>query len=354
MAASEAKERYRTLDAMRGLAALAVAAYHFQQRTGNGSIAGYLAVDLFFVLSGFVVALNYTDRFAMGLTVRRFVELRMIRLLPLYALGMTLGLTKLLVGFMLHIAPAAALGSVPCAAAFGIAMLPDPCSPELFPLNGPSWSLLFELAINIAFAILLWRATRLVLASLMAVSAIYLLWRVGSPDYFNLGWAWHNLDGGIARTVYSFCAGVVLFRILPPKRPKPGLVALIPVSAVIGILIFAGNTSHRAMVEIIIVCMVFPAFIASGCLFDIPGPAIRRLSGFLGDLSYPVYSIHWPLVTVFSIVLERFELSVALSTFLFLAAITFLGYGAMQIDIFARTQIKTMGRPRWRLPLRTL
>ncbi len=112
---------------------------------------GYLAVDLFFVLSGFVIAANYTDRLANQLSVAKFFEVRLIRLFPLYVLGFALGIAKMLAGHALHIPSGAQEGNISCALLFGTLMLPNPCllaDPQgaglyLFPLNrrlGPYFS----------------------------------------------------------------------------------------------------------------------------------------------------------------------------------------------------------------------
>ncbi len=216
--ASENQSRYETLDAMRGVAALLVAVYHIQLslHLKDVAIPGYLAVDLFFALSGFVIALTYTEKFADNLGVLRFIELRLTRLFPLYALGFLLGLLPLLARMARHGINMGETGSFTCIALFGAVMLPDPCSVhELFPANGPSWSLFFELAINLCFGWCLWRVSVSGLFIVMALAALSFFYLISPPDYYNIGWEWQSFAGGISRTVYSFCAGIALYRLIP-------------------------------------------------------------------------------------------------------------------------------------------
>src|ERR1700744_1410613 len=78
---------------MRGIAALSVMSYHYKDHVEVfGGLkpfdgGGWTAVDLFFVLSGFVLAYTYEPRFKAGLTLGHFMQLRLIRLYPLYAMG---------------------------------------------------------------------------------------------------------------------------------------------------------------------------------------------------------------------------------------------------------------------------
>ena len=91
------KPRYEILDALRGVAALMVVAFHMLEILGNGDHTrqllnhGYLAVDFFFALSGFVIGYAYDDRWGKGMTIWTFFKRRLIRLHPLVILGTLLG-----------------------------------------------------------------------------------------------------------------------------------------------------------------------------------------------------------------------------------------------------------------------
>lgn len=122
---------------------------------------GYLAVDLFFMLSGFVIALNYNDKIISGLGVTKFFQLRLLRLYPTYFVGAVLGIFRQIGGVLLGLPHSLSVTQQILAGICAIAMLPFPYAGDepisLFPLNNPSWSLFLEFVVNIAFAFVLFR-----------------------------------------------------------------------------------------------------------------------------------------------------------------------------------------------------
>ena len=163
---------FATLDGLRGVAAVFVAMRHIAFFKALNIHGGYMAVDLFFVLSGFVIAHAYERRFERGLTAGRFLASRYLRLWPVYALGAVLGL----IAAAAHALPgrdnltgAEVLRTAP----FALAMLPGPhIKPMLYPVNSVAWSLALELLINAAYAFA-WRPLKdsRILAATLAVSA---------------------------------------------------------------------------------------------------------------------------------------------------------------------------------------
>ena len=86
--------RFTGLDGLRGLAALAVFGAHVPDPLLRDALPGCdLAVDLFFALSGFVLAHAYFERLRKGMGVGTFFKRRVIRLYPLYALGTIISLS---------------------------------------------------------------------------------------------------------------------------------------------------------------------------------------------------------------------------------------------------------------------
>ena len=134
--------RFVTLDGMRGLAALCVAIYHFAEGAVFG---GYLAVDFFFVLSGFVLMNTYGDRLAAGMSGGHFIKLRIVRIMPVYWLGLALCAMVYGVKLATHRPVDLDFSGYTVAAGLGAMMLPDPFAPRLFPLNPPAWSLFGEM-----------------------------------------------------------------------------------------------------------------------------------------------------------------------------------------------------------------
>src|SRR5688572_22562421 len=213
------KQHFQILDGLRGIAALAVVIFHFMEwifpDINNNFIGhGFLAVDFFFCLSGFVIGYAYDDRIRqMG--IAGFFKARLIRLHPLVILGSVLGLLGYLLDpFALPMAYEA--GRVALLFICSLLLIPLPVMEErafnLFAFNAPSWSLFWEYVANIFYALVLFKIGRRSLAVLIIVAAVgicFVSYRAG-----NLlgGWAGSNfLDGG-ARVAYSFLAGLFIYR----------------------------------------------------------------------------------------------------------------------------------------------
>ena len=95
---SDTKVHYDLLDGLRGVAALMVIWYHIFEGYAFASDTmittfnhGYLAVDFFFILSGFVIGYAYDDRWDKSLTMKDFFRRRLIRLHPMVIMGAVLG-----------------------------------------------------------------------------------------------------------------------------------------------------------------------------------------------------------------------------------------------------------------------
>ena len=290
----KATRRFLTLDALRGLGAIAVMAGH------AGILLNaymppfmYLAVDMFFVLSGFVLAHAYDGKFAGGMSVAAFLKARVTRLYPIYLAGLVLGLIS--VGFVNTLTLPQALLSF----FLGLFALPSPRMEPLgvlFPLNGPFWSLFFEFWVANLFFALFWRMLRgRLLATVILVSALVLAFlglRFGTLDF---GWTWHQLPGGFVRVCYSFFAGVALSRLHASRAHHPAVPswACLLIFACVVILPLPG--SLKALYEVAVVLLVFPALIYFGA-----GAIERRprIGKALGDASYAIYAVHRPLLTI--------------------------------------------------------
>ena len=93
---ADSKPHYELLDGLRGIAALLVIWYHIFEGFATSPIDqrfnhGYLAVDFFFILSGFVVGYAYDDRWKTTMNTKDFFKRRLIRLHPMVILGAVLG-----------------------------------------------------------------------------------------------------------------------------------------------------------------------------------------------------------------------------------------------------------------------
>jgi len=295
----QSKLFFTTLDAIRGVAAVLVMMRHvpyfakFQE--------SYLAVDVFFLLSGVVIANAYEQRLLQGLSIRRFTLMRVIRIYPLYLLGCALTLVALYADGMPAWQPLLTM------IVLAGLLLPDLARDPPFPLNHPAWSLFFELLANVFYGALVSRLSTRRLLILIATSAlglgvILLKSRHTSLDF---GWTRSTLLFGIFRVAYSFFAGVLLYRyFVLYSRPvvrilagRSGLMQGLPwliVAAIAAILMAGPAPAWHPYFDFIVVVAVFPSLIYLAlCMPEkCYGASLAR---YLGLVSYPLYALHVPL-----------------------------------------------------------
>jgi peptidoglycan/LPS O-acetylase OafA/YrhL len=296
------KQYFLALDGLRGVAALTVMVMHrgrWYYEPGGFLGHAYLAVDFFFLLSGFVIAFAYEDRLRSGLTFGRFTQLRLLRLYPLIALGMLTGALWAMAQWTFDLPGSRATGDLWQALGRHLLLIPtlgkNPAG--IFPLNGPTWSLFFEIAINLVYALVLrWLRLRWVIA-IVAVSALALVWYALSGDV-DVGPTPRTFLGGFPRTAFGFFGGVLLFRLMRAKKlPTVGA----PIWG-LGLALLVVFTTPKfapaanAVFDLACLFVLFPAILSLGAH---AGPsrwdAISRVSG---ALSYPIYVLHYPLYMV--------------------------------------------------------
>lgn len=291
--ASQTQHRYAALDAMRGLAAIAVVAYHIARPTAPSA---YIAVDFFFVLSGFVIARAYSRKLAGGLRLASFMKARYLRLYPLFLLGSLYGLIQVLIYWRTD-----GTGGTDLAASIvsTLFLMPSPSfltRPAtdilaLYPLNGPAWSLFWELLANLVFALVLFR---LKTGTLMLIAAASLILLAGSAmlhHNLDLGWEWTSVDGGFARVFFSFTVGMIIYRLRSEHgtgRTMESYLALIPVAALCVCLLLPTQSLKFALVFCV---LISPAIVLAGTMLEAPR-RLQRACAFLGTMSYPIYMCH--------------------------------------------------------------
>lgn len=325
MAFTDSKPHYALLDGLRGVAALLVVWYHifegFQFASGAPTILGinhgYLAVDFFFMLSGFVIGYAYDDRWKRSLSTLSFFRRRLIRLHPMVVMGATIGFISFaLTGFARWDGTSAGLSLSLLALVAAWLMLPAlPGIPrevrgngEMFPLNGPCWSLFFEYLSNVLYALVLRRLGTRWLGALAAMLACALAWfaitdRAGY-GFIGVGWTLDglNLLGGSLRMLCPFTLGLLMSRVFHPVRVRGAfwmctvaLIALFHVPHIEG----DGAWSWNGLYESLCIIGLFPIIVwmaASGSTTDAMS---TRVCSFLGDISYPLYIVHYPLMYAF-------------------------------------------------------
>lgn len=304
------RNHYLTLDGLRGVAALAVVLLHAgSQIHAELAPAGYLAVDLFFVLSGFVIANAYEGRLATGLSFREFSWIRIQRLYPLYLAGLVLGLGYSLMAVRGGWGGAMSLPQTAGAFVIGLFMLPTPQAISgvslLFPLNLPAWSLLFELIANAVYALGAHRLGNRAMIALVAVSAVGVAATAAVVKQVAGGAYWHDILIGYPRVFFAFFGGVVLFRLLRDQPVRTSNPAVLGALAGLAALLLLGRPGpwHDALLVIV----VFPLLVAL-CTRIQPSGRLGAVCTWLGAISYAIYVIHSPLLLWIDLCVDHFEL----------------------------------------------
>ena len=302
--------RYVLLDGFRGIAAIAVVIGHFTQHTGHRNIfpSAGLAVDLFFCLSGFVIAYSYYDRIISGMSFGDFARRRLIRLYPIYIIGLALGTLALSAKKICDLTDYTWL-SIVKATALNLFYFPyfnnnyigifkDQVHGAIFPANHPFWSLFFELLANLAFFVAATKSRRvpLILTTLAGFGLLIATVVYGEEP----GWGADNFIGGIPRVLFSFFAGVVIFQyrdklgVIP--RMKPAFL-MIGLSALFLVPAFHGHSWYWLSLALLGVPLVVAA--GSLCVLD-KDQLLGKSSVYFGRLSYPIYCVHFPLLLIVS------------------------------------------------------
>jgi peptidoglycan/LPS O-acetylase OafA/YrhL len=299
------KQHFEILDGLRGIAALAVVTFHFMEMvysdySKNFIGHGFLAVDFFFCLSGFVIGYAYDDRIGkMG--VIEFFKSRIIRLHPLVILGSVLGLLSFLFDPFGGHPELYNAGKLVLIFLSSIFLIPYPAAmPEryfnLFNLNAPAWSLFWEYVANIFYAFILYRVGRRWLLLLTILSAAAL----GFVGYHagNLmgGWGGASFWDGCARICFSFMVGLLIYRSNWIIKNRLGFIGL---SALLILAFIMPYFKWNWLAELLVVLFYFPLLIALGAGARLT-QGFKKLCVFSGKISYPLYMTHYAAIWAFS------------------------------------------------------
>lgn len=291
------RKRFAALDGLRGIAALAVAQRHTFIFFGWVIPQSYLAVDLFFVLSGFVITHAYEEQLQSGLSVASFMRARLRRLYPLYALATFFGFALVMTDNLFK-----GLGITPehlaLALAVGLMFLPLPFTlhpehPMIYPFSHSCWSLFFELVANLAHAVFIKRLTNRLLAVFVISAGLALSFGVVRMGAADAGWNWPTFAWGFARVGFGYSAGVLLYRLRPFLNLSLHVWPIIPAAMLI-LLIGGPLPMGAAAYTLIALWLVIPAIVLLGS-FAREDWLCRRVLLPLGMWSYALYVLHPPL-----------------------------------------------------------
>ena len=325
---ADTKPHYEILDGLRGVAAILVLFYHvfegfaFAEATngdGDGLITtlnhGHIAVDFFFILSGFVISYAYDSRWR-EMNTWQFFKRRLTRLHPMLVMGAVIGaITFLATGCERWDGTFTPTSWVMAALLLTMFMVPAlPGVPyevrgngEMFPLNGPGWSLFFEYVGNILYALFIRRLPTKALATLTVMLGILHAWffvgDISGYDMIGVGWTIDNVNfwGGLIRMLFPFTMGMLLARTFKPRKVKGAFW----ICSIMLVILFATpyisprcNISLNSLYEFICIAVVFPFIVWLGACGSCNGKT-AGINKALGDISYPLYIVHYPIMYIF-------------------------------------------------------
>ena len=320
------KPRYEILDGIRGVAAVLVVLFHLLETYSNGQSTqiinhGYLAVDFFFVLSGFVIGYAYDDRWD-RMTTWRFFKRRLVRLQPMVIMGTVVGACFYLFGqgdgFPL-------IGNVPgwkVLLAFVMGCFMIPCGAgmdirgwgEMNSFNGPNWSLTWEYVGNILYALVFRRLPKIGLAILAAAAAFCTLdlcldWNVfGLLTEGHAGHRYTVIGGwsltseqvyvGLTRLFYPFIIGLLISRVGKFIKVNNGFWWCSLILAVLFSIPCVGGADNilNGVYNATCILILMPLVVMMGAGSHIKGEKSAKVCNFLGEISYPLYITHYPLM----------------------------------------------------------
>ena len=319
------KPRYEILDGLRGVAAMLVVAFHLFETYSKGAPYqiinhGYLAVDFFFVLSGFVIGYAYDDRWD-KMTTWGFFKRRLVRLQPMLVIGAVIGLLFYLFGDQPMFRLIAETPGWKLALVFVLGCFMIPVRPsmdvrgwdESFPINGPQWTLFYEYIANILYALVFRHLPKWGLAICVAVFAFFTLdftlgWDVLgiAPAYQGRvigGWSVtvEQFYVGFTRLLYPFFCGLLISRIGKFIKVNGGFWWCSLILAIILIMPRIGAPTEQGFIfngiyEAVCILLIFPLLVMMGAGSQIKGVKSLKICKFFGELSYPLYITHYPLI----------------------------------------------------------
>jgi len=314
------KSHYEILDGLRGVAALMVVIFHTFEAYADGNPFkqiinhGYLAVDFFFLLSGFVVAYAYDDRWG-KMTQWNFYKRRLIRLQPMVIMGNIIGaaLFYFQSASVFPLVATTPVWKVLVVMVVGFTMIPLLPSmdirgwQEMHPLDGPAWSLFFEYIANVLYAVGIRKLSNKALGILVLLSAGLLmhLTVMGPRGDVIGGWSIDRtqLHIGFARMLYPFFAGILLMRVGKRIHVKGAF----PICSLLLVILFSipriGGPTHlwmNGLYEAFCIIVLFPLIVSMGAGGSVTGKFFTKLCNFFGEISYPLYITHYPLIYVYT------------------------------------------------------
>jgi peptidoglycan/LPS O-acetylase OafA/YrhL len=276
---NEGEDRLHGLDQLRGVAALLVLFYHVHTNFGGFELfaRSYLAVDFFFMLSGFVMARTYEGRLRSGaLSALSFFVIRFRRLWAPIAAGT-------IIGFFLVVIDGRLLSGL-IALIPGLFLLPNLMLDRPYLLNRPAWSIFFELFANVLHALILYRLRTGSLLILSLAFAALLYWYCAEMGGIFVGFRSHDFLMGIPRVLVSYLIGIALCRAKLVFPALPSIATLMLATS----LLFLPEGAFWDLAFILAIC---PFVLVLG-----RSVSASKYGVAVGTLSFPLYAVHMPVL----------------------------------------------------------
>lgn len=317
----ESKQRYEILDGLRGVAAMLVVCYHLFETYSKGPAEqvlnhGYLAVDFFFVLSGFVIGYAYDDRWD-RMSMKNFFKRRLVRLHPMVIMGTIIGALFFYLGDcpQFRLIMQTPWWLMLLMMLLGFTMIPALTKwdirgwSETNPLNGPTWSLMWEYLANILYAVFIRHFSKTGLKIFVFLSALLTINIAMNIDVLGIlkfhapytmigGWSVtpDQLYIGISRLLYPFFMGLLLSRMHKLIKVRAGFWwCSLMVAAVLVMPRLSSELWVNGIYESVSILILFPLIVSMGAGSSVTGKSVKYCK-FLGEISYPLYITHYPLI----------------------------------------------------------
>lgn len=321
------KPRYEILDGLRGVAAIIVLLYHHFDLYSSGEPVtaiinhGYLAVDFFFILSGYVIGYAYDERWS-RMSYRDFFKRRLIRLHPMIVISTLIGVAFFYFGRgeTFPLISDTGFDILMVCVILSVLMIPAPMSMdirgwgEINALNGNAWTLYYEYFANILYALVIRKFSKVVLCLFVLLTSVLTLNLALNLDIFGVfgerttqaytmigGWSLtaESTVIGISRLLFPFFTGLLLSRLGWKIKVNNGFEWCSIILVAVLIMPRIGGFEHglwNGIYEAIVIIIVFPVLVAMGAGSTTSDGAESHACKFLGDISYPLYIVQYPIV----------------------------------------------------------
>ena len=321
------KQRYEILDGLRGVAALMVIIFHFFELYSFGNPSkqiinhGYLAVDFFYVLSGFVLGYAYDDRWD-KMSYWDFYKRRLIRLHPMVIAGSLLGMCYFFLGECINSPNIESVNPLYFFLTIIMSILMIPCPAQMDirgwgetnSFNGPNWTLTYEYIVNILYSLIFRRLHTIIIGIFTLASALLLVNLTCNFDIFNVmneresnkytvigGWSLTSCElcVGFTRLFYPYFAGYLVYRLkLKIRIPYSFIICSIILITFLSMprLEKEGYPIFNGIYEAIVIILIFPLVIIIGAGDTTKNEILTKICKFIGELSYPIYITHYPII----------------------------------------------------------